>query len=201
MADDCCKLVGNFFNETGFTFNEQWPGCFISVNANINTEYTDYSCDDMLGGATVGSLNLSGYADNIPYTGCPGQASCQILWTRKYDCENDTTHFIFSGEGRSFFSGDADDYVTLNRIFPNKTRLINASSQSGPHTVYTDMEQTEGLGMTYSKGPISFNSSTETGSRMENMGIGTGFYYLQNFRIDLVPGSIPVANYTFAFNP
>lgn len=200
MADSCCKLVGNFFNDTGFTF-DSLAGCFISVNNNINTEYTDYGCDEMLGGYSVGSLNLSGYADNKAYVGCPGQASCQILWIRKYDCEQDRLHFIFAGQGRSSVSGDADTLVTLNKEFPNKTRIINASSQSGPTSIYTDMEQTEGLGMTYNKGPISFDSSYEAGCTLNNLGIGTSDYYLQNFRIDLVPGSIPVANYTFAYNP
>ena len=128
MASSCCKLVGNFYDETAFDFG-QFSGCFISVNNNINTEYNDYSCNDMLGGYSVGSLNLAGYAGKEVYIGCPGSASVQILWLRKYDCENDKLYFIYAGEGRSSVSGDAEKYVSLNKEFPNKTRILSASAQ------------------------------------------------------------------------
>lgn len=200
MASECCKLVGNFFEETPFTFDSLGQ-CFISVNNNINTEYADFSCTDMLGGYSVGTLNIAGYADTIPYTGCPGSAGCQVLWLRKYDCNLDKLHFIYAGEGRSYASGNTDYLVTLNREYPKKTRVLNASSQSGPASIFTDIEQTEGLGMLYEKGPISFNTSSEDGCTLPNMGLGESDYYLQNFRVELVPGSIPVANYTFAYNP
>ena len=55
--------------------------------------------------------------------------------------------------------------------------------------------------MIYSVGPISFDTSSEAGCTLGNMGMGTGDYYLQNFRVELVPGAIPVANYTFAYVP
>jgi len=200
MASSCCKLVGNFYDETTFDFS-QFGGCFISVNNDINTEYNDYSCEDMLGGYSVGSLNLAGYAGTDAYIGCPGSASVQVLWLRKYDCENDKLYFIYAGEGRSSVSGDAEKYVSLNKEFPNKTSIISASSQSGPNSIFIDIEQTEGIGMAYNVGPISFDTSSEAGCTLDNMGMGTSAYYLQNFRVELVPGSIPVANYTFAYIP
>lgn len=198
MASKCCLLVGNFFDDTDFTF-DSLGGCFISVNNNINTEYNDFSCTSMLGGYRTGSLNLAGYASTDIYSGCPGSAAVQILWLRKYDCENDELHFIFSGEGRSHVSGNADVWATLNNEYPEKTRMLSASSQSGPSSIFTDIEQTEGLGMTYSKGPISFDTSGEEGVTLPNLGMGLGDYYLQNFRLELVPGSVPIANYTFAY--
>jgi len=196
MADTCCKLVGSFYTQTSFTFSGL-NKCFISVNVNENTEYNDYSCNTMLGGYTVGSLNLAGYAGTDIYTGCPGSASVQVLWLRKYDCENDKLYFIYAGEGRSSMSGDAYSYVTLNNTYTKKTKIINASSQSGPTSLFTDIEQTEGIGMNYNLEPISFNSSSESGCTLSD----DRDYYLQNFRIELVPGSIPVANYTFAYIP
>jgi len=200
MANNCCNLVGNF-DDVGFTFP---TGCFISVNANENTEYGNFECVEGtdVSGYTVGSLNLSAYIDPPDvYIGCPGRAGVQILWLRKYDCNLNQLHFIYAGEGRSFRSIEADEYVDLNTEFNKRTRMINASSQSGPSALYTDTEQIEGLGMTFGDGPITFNTSTADGCTLDNMGIGTSPYYLQNFNMELVPGNIPVVNYTFAYIP
>ena len=198
MASDCCKFVGNFFNQTSFTFPE---GCFTSVSNNINTEYADFECNDLIGGYTVGSLTLTAYAGVEIFKGCPGRAGVQVLWLRKYDCSNDKLHFIYAGEGRSFMSDNASSYVSLNKTFSKNTKMISASSQSGPFSLFSEIEQVEGLGMKYTKGPITFDTATSNGCSLPNMGIGTGSYFLQNFSIELVPGSIPVANYSFAYVP
>jgi len=199
MSEVCCNLVGNF-DDVGFNLP---GGCFISVNNNINTEYGNFQCDNLdTSGYTVGSLNLSAYIDPPDvYSGCGGRAGVQILWLRKYNCSIDRLHFIYAGEGRSFRSTGAENFVTLNTEFTKRTKIINASSQSGPGALYTDNEQIEGLGMTFSKGPITFDTSSSEGCTLANMGIGTGSYYLQNFNMELVPGSIPVVNYTFAYLP
>jgi hypothetical protein len=196
MASECCHLVGNFFSDTGFSI----PGCIVSVNNTINTEFTDNSCGTMSEGPRIGTLNISGYADTNIYTGCPARAGVQILWMRKYLCEEDTTLFIYLGPGRSFMQDPASSYVSLGEESSSKTVTVSASSQSGPSTLFSINEQTEGLGMSYSKGPISFSTSSESGCTMGNMGVGTGSYYLQTFNIELVPGSIPIASYTFAYN-
>jgi len=197
MSTNCCKLVGNFFIDTDFNLPN---GCFISVNNNINTELSNQDCD-LTGGVTVGTLNISGYVSSTVFQGCPGRAGVTVLWQRKYDCSSDMLYFIYGGEGRSYMSGNADTYVELNRTFGQKTRIITASSQSGPATLFSDIEQIEGIGMDYSGGPISFNTDSESGVTMSNMGIGISDYYLQTFNIELVPGSIPVASYTFAYVP
>lgn len=195
----CCSLVGNFLSATGLGLP---GGCFISVNINTNTEYSDKGCDDMLGGFSVGSMNLSAYAGTDIYTGCGGRAGTQVIWLRKYDCESDILHFIYAGEGRSFLSEDITPGlgISLNNTYPDRTRAISASAQSGPTSFYTDVTQAEGKGMTYSGEPISFDTSSHAGCTLGNMGVGSSNYYLQNFSIELVPGSIPVVNYSFAFN-
>ena len=88
----------------------------------------------------------------------------------------------------------------MTQEYSKKSQIISASSQSGPQAMYTDIEQTEGVGMSYSKGPITFDTSSEATCTLDNMGVGTSDYYLQNFNIELVPGQIPVANYTFAYS-
>lgn len=197
MAGSCCNLVGNFLDSS---INLP-AGCFISVNNNINTDFGNYDCDNLdIQGQTIGTINLSGYSGKAVYHGCPGRAGVQILWLRKYDCEEDYVHFIFSGAGRSFKYGDVDDYVELTQVYSKTTKIVNASSQSGPFTLYTDIEQYEGIGMKYDKEPITFDTSTEDGCTLTNMGLGKSDYYLQNFNIEFVPGQIPVANYTFAYS-
>lgn len=194
---DCCYLVGNFFSNTSFDF----PGCIISVNNTINTEINDYGClEELVLGPRIGTLNLSGYSGTEVYKGCPARAGVQVLWLRKFRCDTNETHFIFLGPGRSFMQGPASDYVSLSKTVDVVTETIVASSQSGPTALFTKAEQTEGIGMSYTKSPIVFNTDTEAGVTLANKGVGSGSYYLQNFNIELVPGSIPVASYTFAYN-
>lgn len=196
MATTCCNLVGNFL-ASGFKLPE---GCFISVNNNINTDFGNFYCGNLdIAGQTIGSINLAAYAGNKPYIGCPGRAGVQILWARKFDCGNDITYFIFTGAGRSFKYGYEGSDITLIQEFSKTTKIINASSQGGPHTLYTNVEQIEGMGMDYDLGPIQFNTDTEEGVTLENMGFGESDYYLQNFNIEFIPGQYPVANYTFAY--
>lgn len=196
MGDGCCHLVGNFFIDTGLSM----PGCIVSVNNTINTEFNDNSCGGISEGPRIGTLNISGYVDGTIYTGCPARAGVQVLWMRKYLCDEDTTLFIYLGPGRSFMQDSASEYVSLGKESTSKTVTMSASSQSGPSTLFSINEQTEGLGMTYSRGPIVFSTDSESGCIMANMGVGTGSYYLQTFNIELVPGSIPIASYTFAYN-
>lgn len=194
----CCFLVGNIFNETSLSLPD---GCFISVNSQINTELSNQDCD-MVGGMSTGSMNISGYVSSGEvFTGCPGRAGVTIIWAKKYDCSADKVHFFYAAAGRSFYSGGAADYVDLERIFSSKTSILTASSQSGPTGLFSNYEQTEGIGMSYSGGPIIFDTSSAEGVTLANMGLGSGSYYLQNFNIEVVPGSIPVANYTFAYVP
>lgn len=193
---ECCHLVGNFFNDTTFTL----PGCIISVNNTVNTEINDYSCGTLTIGPRIGTLNLAGYAGTEIYTGCPARAGVQVLWMRKFRCDINETHFIFLGAGRSFMQEAASAYVSLAQEVDGVTETVVASSQSGPAALFTVANQKEGLGMVYTKGPIAFNTETESGVTLNNMGVGNGPYYLQNFNIELVPGSIPVASYTFAYN-
>lgn len=195
--ESCCHLVGNFFEDSSFVFS----GCIISANNTVNTDINDYSCvDGLVQGPRIGTLNLSGYSGTEIYTGCPARAGVQVLWMRKFRCDINETHFIFLGPGRSFMQEAASTYVSLVQEVAGVTETVVASSQSGPAALFTIANQKEGLGMIYTKGPIAFSTETESGVTLNNMGVGNGPYYLQNFNIELVPGSIPVASYTFAYN-
>ncbi len=191
VTGNCCYLVGQFESITGVTLP---TGCIISINNNINTDYTN-SCG--LPGQTVGSLNISGYASTTPHEGCPGRAGVQVKWLRKYDCENDKTYFIFLGGGRSYVGGEGHMSVLVDS-YAIPTKIISASAQGGPSSVFSYVTQTEGRGLTYIGGPITV--STTTAPTLPNMGLGTGLYYLQNFSIEVVPGALPVANYSYAYN-
>lgn len=192
MSDDgCCNLAGNF---SGLNLP---PGCIISVNNNISADVPPLACGEGTKGRVIGTLNISGYAGGI-YRGCGGRASAEILWLRKYDCELDTTHFIFLGPGRSSSSADSPGISIMNVVATSE--LLSASSQSGPASIYTKISQKEGFGMAYSGEPISFDTSNHASCMYSNMGPGTGSYHLQNFNIEFVPGSTPVANYTFVYN-
>jgi hypothetical protein len=174
----------------------------ISINLNVNTDYTYAGCrdDPSLHGPTSGTMNLSGYVGTTVYVGEPGRPGAQVLWIRKYDCEKDELYFIHAGEGRSFKSDDVNfGEISLNIPYSYQTRTLSASSQGGPQNFYTDSTQSEGRGMKYTGGPIAFDTKDLGGCTLEVNGVGTG--YLQNFSVEFVPGAFPVANYSYMYNP
>lgn len=194
MSNDC-KVVGNFNELPGLTTGH----CIISVNNSINSDISDYGCSNLIEGAYVGTLTFTGYATTVVHSGDVGRAGCSVIWTRKYDCESDTLYFIYSKAGRSFLYGGADQYATIHTSSNTTTEILTASSQSGPTSLYHSYEQTEGVGLTYTGGPIPFDSSTEVGSTTGNLGVGTGNFYLRSFSIEVIPGSFPVASYTYDY--
>ena len=190
MATDCCRLVGNL--------NLNLDGCIVSVNVAGKTD-VNIACGEPLPGPTTGSVSLTGYVTDSMFTGCPGRAGVTIPWIRKYDCENNKVYFIFSGEGSSFVEGDADQFVTLNHVLDREYTSINASSSSGPHTVYMETVHKDGYGLTYDGGPISFTTDAAS-TIIPNFGVGEGDMYLQSFSLEANPGSIPTASYSFVFS-
>lgn len=189
-----CLISGNFPVET---LNISSTACIISINNNINTELENYFCPTPLGGATIGTINIAAYT-SVPVLSTKVQrASVTIPWLRKYDCENDKVYFIFVGQGRSF-NIDADD-VTINIASDYTTQLLSASSQSGPTTLYSDLKQEEGFGMSYTGGPISFDTTTEASCRHPNMGFGKGDFCLSSFYLEAQIGSLPIVTYTFVY--
>jgi len=212
MAVDCCNLVGKF-PIIEYNIN----GCVISIEHSSSTEVAKVG-DEIIVGPTVGSITLTGYANDVVYAGCPGKASVQINWLRRYDCDTDTVHFIWAGAGKSsVYGGDGgrEGYLAINRSgggllgdfayilegineIPSYN-IIRADASSGPTALYTETEQQDGYGLDYNGGPFSFNTSTEDGVTFDNHGVGTGPWYLQNFSVDLNPGSIPRATYNFMF--
>ena len=83
--------------------------------------------------------------------------------------------------------------IKTGRSFPT----INASSTSGPATIYMQTSQTEGYGLKWTGGLLTFN--TETTLIFSNFGVGSGDLYLQNFSAEFNPGEIPTASYSFMF--
>jgi len=189
MAEDCCRLVGNLKLEL--------DGCIISVNVTGKTD-VNVACGEPLPGPTVGSVSITGYASDKVFVGCPGRAGVTIPWIRKYDCEDNKIYFIFSGEGNSFIEGDVSEFVTLNQTLDREYNSINASSSSGPQSIYMETIHKDGYGLTYDGDPIPFTTSPE-GTVIPNFGVGEGDMYLQNFSLEANPGSIPTVSYSFVF--
>ena len=188
MADECV-VVGNL--DIGI------PGCFISINMASSTEAIA-ACgeSDPKPGPTIGTLSLVAYPSNTAiWTELPAKAGVNIPYIRKYDCVKDVVHFINIGQGQSYASGEAEASIK----FPFKeNRIVSASSTSGPTTLYTDVTQTNGYGMSYNAGPINF----DTGSAgYHSFGLVAGAqFYLQNFSFDAQPGQIPTVSYSFMYS-
>jgi hypothetical protein len=191
MPVGCCKLVGEFPINT--------DKCFVSISVSSSTESSLIDNQEIIIGPTVGTVSVGGFADNEIHVGCPGRASVQIPWLRKWDCDNNNMYFISQGEGRSSIFGDVAGYASLHRTI-GSYRIVNASSSSGPAALYTDEIQTDGYGLTYNGEPISFstgpNGVTWDGA---GLGLGVGTLYLQNFNLELTPGELPMATYSFVF--
>jgi len=195
MADDCCRLVGNLVLSGIFSSE-----CVTSVSLNAKPEIIKECGGEVLYGPTIGSVSVSGYADDEIHVGCPGQAAVSIPWVRRYDCDSSpsTVHFIPSGQGASHVAGDVGGLATLNTSLGRAYVNLSASSQSGPVSIYMETEQEDGYGLRYTGNPLSFD--TRDSLVFSNFGIGDGDMYLQNFSLELNPGELPVATYSFAFS-
>jgi hypothetical protein len=212
MAVDCCKLVGQFPIEE-FSIN----GCVISIEHSSSTEVAKAG-EEIIIGATTGTITVTGYANDLVYVGCPGKASVQVNWLRRYDCDTDTVYFIWGGAGKSSVyggEGGIDGYLAVNNTGGgyygsfafisegideiSAYNIIRADSSSGPSSLYTETSQQDGYGLIYNGGPFAFDTETEDGSTFVNHGVGTGPWYLQSFNVDLNPGTIPRATYNFMF--
>ena len=192
MADECCLLVGDL--DLGLN------GCFISVNSSCTTEVGAVCGDEPQEGPTVGVVNLSAHASRDLWIGCPSRAGVSIPYIRKYDCDLDKLYFIFSGQGQSFFTGEAGQFVSLNTLLPTSCEALNANSSSGPASLYTRSTQYNGYGMTYDGSPISF--VTDADSTVIDLGgiFRDNVYYLQSFNLELTPGQLPVVSYSMVYD-
>ena len=191
MAEDCCKLVGNL--------QLSLPGCIISVNVNSRAEIIKECGGDILVGPSTGTVSVTGYVQDPPsmHNGCPGRAGVSIPWVRRYDCDQNIVYLIPAGQGSSYIAGDIESLASL--VYPTGISFpaINASSASGPSSVYMETSQEEGYGLVYNGGPLSFD--TRNTLEFANFGIGEGTMYLQNFSVDFNPGDVPTASYSFMF--
>lgn len=188
MANECCLLVGNFpITQKGI----------ISISVTSSTE-TSKIGDNLIIGATIGTVSISGFAQDIIHNGCPGKAGVQIPWIKKWDCDNNEIYFIPAGEGRSFISGDVNNLATLGELVLSYN-TINASASSGPTSIYMDTNQEDGYGLSYTGSPINFVTSEEGVTCDGIIDVGLGKLYLQSFNLECNPGAIPMASYSFVF--
>jgi len=190
LADDCCKLVGNFVLGVA--------GCIISVSVSSSTEASKVCEETLVIGPTIGTVSVVGYAADTIHTGCPGRAGVSIPWVRKWDCVDNEVYFLFAGQGRSFIAGDISDLASIHEgvcSYPS----INASAQGGPTSIYMETDQNDGYGLTYIGQPFDFVTSDEDDVTFTNFGVGEGPLYLQSFNLDCSPGNIPTASYSFVF--
>jgi len=223
MAIDCCRLV------SGLQLNVN--GCVVSINMNSSTEIIK-ECEsedvgvtgEILIGATKGSMSINTFVkeytdapdSTIIFTECSTSANLSIPWMTRYDCDsgNDYTQYINTGQGAATIIGEPPYVVLLNSVvtaYPNLT----ANSSSGPATIYSLQPQIDGYGLSYTGGPIDFNSSDEATLKISlgdiiptniltELGfpaeLGNTTMYLQSFNVNYTPGEIPTANYSYAFS-
>lgn len=191
MSGDCCFLVGNFTKLNGLTG-------VISVSINSSTESSLIE-ESLVIGQTIGTLSISAYATKSIHLECPGRAGVQIPWVRKWDCDNNVSYFIPSGAGKSFVSGDVAGLASVYRTL-GYYNVVNASSSSGPASLYTDDTQEDGYGLSYRGDPIPVPDSVGFSYSFEGLGIGEqSDFYLQSLNLECNPGSIPTVSYSFVF--
>ena len=193
----CCKLVGNL---------EVSGGCFISISTSCSTDDPDSNDDEydicttsdlqQPAGSTTQTVTVTGYASEKLYTGCGGKAGVSTSLTRKYDYGSNSMRFSCDGHGSSYVSGDVDGLASvLTRAITTPT--FNASSESGPASIYFEDTQISGRGLRYSGLPMSFSTSGSSCTSLSlSIGRISGSFYLQSFSLDLQPGRLPVASYT-----
>lgn len=195
MAKECCQLVGNL--DLGI------DGCITSISTSCNTEL-NFACGVPLEGMSTVSVSISAlhtYAGGTfeIWKDCPTKAGVSIPYITKYDCENDKVYFIFSGQGQSFGVGSYSSLVTLKNALATTCTALSASSSSGPSALYMMDTQTNGYGMTYQGGPITFDTTAD-GTEISLGGIFQNItMYLQSFSVDAQPGQYPMVSYTLVY--
>lgn len=206
---DCCILASNFSNITGIS------DCLISANLTAKAEIVK-ECGtgpdgEVIFGPTIGSLSLTAYANlGSLHKDCQGRAGVSIPWARHQGCAfgigglDTGITFIKSGSGSSYVAGNVDGLASIVKSTGRKYPSISISSQSGPSSIGTVIEQTDGAGLIYNGLPstLSFDSSRDSmifNFTVSYDGNSISEWYLQNFSLELTPGEIPVANYSFMF--
>lgn len=188
MANACCYLVGAYEITT--------PG-IISISTRSSTE-TSMLGDNLVVGPTIGNVSVTAYAGEVIHEGCPAKASVSIPWLRKYDCDTNTIHFIFNGEGNSSITGPLDNIATINKPAANYS-ILNASASSGPASIYDEVTQYDGYGLTYVKGPWDFNTSNEDELLIDTTISTFEPMYLTSFTYSATSGQFPTVSYDFVF--
>lgn len=189
MGIDCCLLVG--------TLNIE-PSCITSIQVQSSTDASKIE-GNLIQGPTVGTINITGFANTEIHRGCNGRASTSIDWVRKYDCDNDMVYILFSGAGRSSIAGDTEGLVTLYHSLDASCEVLNASSANGPTALYEKYTQQDGYGLSYTGGPISFEG-TDDGPVVADVGPYSKLY-LQSFNLQCTPGQLSVVTYSFIYLP
>ena len=195
MANCECHIVGLLsINYSGI----------ISANIDGGTTIEISDSGLVLLGATINTLSISAYAftpggDWFLGATCPSSATAQLQWVQKYDCFENTTHFIAKPGGKASITGGPINGVTLG-CDPNiVTSSFSANAQNGPTTSYIVNDRRDGYNLRYTGNPISIYSGSP---RAYNINLGPGGYiraYLQSFNISVTPPSPATASYSFVF--
>jgi hypothetical protein len=189
MAGECCNLVGDL--ELGIS-----SGCIISVNTSCSTEITNACGEtDPQEGPTTQTVSISGYAETTIYKGCPARAGVSIPWIRKYDCDEDIVYLISSGEGQSYATRDAEYLARVKYPVGPECESWSANSSSGPSSIYMVTTQINGYGLVYSGGPFEFDTAQNIDTY--DLGLLGNSFYIQSFSLEMQPGQLPIANYSF----
>ena len=158
MAVDCCYLVGNL--DLGLSW------CVTSYSQTCTTEVGAICGDQPLPGGTTGSINITAFASDDPWVGCPGKASVSISYVKKYDCSNDTTHLTFYVTGINTLS-------TENiKIFPNPTsnELYIKATNKHEKIKYEIIDQ---------QGNIMLNGYFKNDKKLKLNILNKGLYYIK----------------------
>lgn len=197
---DCCILAGNFDGISGIA------GCLISANLSAKLDIIKECGNDVIFGPTVGSLSITAYTyETTIHDDCQGRAGVSIPWQRHFGCDpngDQGVYFIKNGSGSAFVAGNVRNMASLvkptNRLYPS----ISISSQGGPASIGTYITQMDGAGLVYNHGPINFDSSRDDMIYNFTVSYDQGSineWYLQNFSLELTPGELPIASYSFMF--
>lgn len=152
-------------------------------------------------GPSLGTINISAYAfaqtdvDRFLGTACPSQASLDIPFQQRFDCEHNTTHIIRTKTGQASREGDPITGITLSGDICS-FRTLSASAQSGPNTRVTDTIKYIGTDLAWAGPPFPIDSQNVDSLTIILFGITA---YLTNFSISISTPSVATNSYTFQY--
>jgi len=200
MANNCCNLVGNF---------DIKADGIISVSSKGATPvqlFTSGGNSALAIAPSSGSVSITAYAGTVVHSECAAKAGVSVNWITRTDCDKNI--YLFGGPGKSYIQGPTAGLAYFPSLAGvnnpvNEYEIVDASSSSGPASMYTVDVQQDGFGLVFDGTPWRIDTTIESDCIIDLSSWGIGGYgkcMLQSLNLTCTPGQVPTVNLDFVYS-